>query len=235
MIKHTIVGINKVFQTDIHPGSIILVTGTPGTLKTGFTFNVMSEYLKGRKERGIYFTLEETEDSHVRNMKSLGLALPRNLVIVDYTHIRRKAGGVSKSLNIVDVIKKAVQYFYDEVEGKYTFFVLDSLGAVYALYEGDEEKLAGNIYHFFEFLRDLGLTSFIIMERGRFSETLYKFGGQEGFLSDGIIEMGTIEAHHDINIYMQVIKMRACAHSRKKFLIDVGEDGLSILGPALSD
>ena len=235
MIKHTVPGINKIFQTDIRPGSIVLVTGTPGTLKTGFTFNVMAEYLKGKEERGIYFTLEETEDSHIGNMKSLGLALPRNLVIVDYTHIRRKAREASKSLDIVDVIKKAIQYFHDEVGGKYTYFALDSLGALYALYEGDENKLASNIYHFFEFLRDLGLTSFIIMERSRFSEIRYKFGGHEGFLSDGIIEMGTIEAHQDINIYLQVIKMRACAHSRKKFLIDVGERGLSILGPALSD
>jgi len=62
MIRNTIPGLNKIFENDIYPGSIVLVTGTPGTLKSGLTFNILSEHLKGRDESGIYFTLEETEE-----------------------------------------------------------------------------------------------------------------------------------------------------------------------------
>ncbi len=55
--------------------------------------------------------------------------------------------------------------------------------------------------------------------------------GGEGYLSDGIIEFGSIERQHDIVVYLQVIKMKATSHSRKKNLIEIGEYGLSVLGP----
>ena len=235
MIRNTIPGLNKIFENDIYPGSIVLVTGTPGTLKSGLTFNIMSEHLKGRDESGIYFTLEESEESHTRNMRSLGLNLPKNLTIVDYTHIRRRIKEGSKKINIIGTIESAIKYFHEEIDGKYTCFALDSLGALYSLYEDDPDKMNGEIYHFFEMLRDMQMTAFIIMERSRFGIDALAFGGHESFLADGIIEMGTIEAHQDINLYMQVVKMRGCAHSRKKFLIEVGERGLSILGPVLGD
>ena len=233
MIRNTIPGIENVFKTDVPEGSIVLVTGTPGTLKSGFTFNVMMEYLKGRDERGIYITLEETEESHIRNMRSLGMSLPNNLIIVDYTHLRKRDKEKANILNIVEVIKKAIQYFQDETHGKYTIFTLDSLGALYTLSNIGPKNLTNEIYHLFEMLRDMRMTSFIIMEKSRFLDTIFQFGGHETFFSDGIIEMGTIEAYQDIKIYMQVIKMRACAHSRKKYLIEVGDKGLSLLGPTI--
>jgi len=233
MIKNTIPGIETVFDTDIHPGSIVLVTGTPGTLKTGFTFSLMAEHLRGRNESGIYITLEETEESHIRNMRSVGMKVPKNLIVVDYTHLRKRDKETSRRMNAIHVVKKALEYFQKETSENYTIFALDSLGALYTLSDMEPEVRVRELYHLFETLRDMKLTSYIITEKSRFPSAPLNFGGHEAYFSDGIIEMGTIEAYQDIKIYMQVIKMRACAHSRRKFLIDVSEDGLSILGPTI--
>ena len=79
-------------------------------------------------------------------------------------------------------------------------------------------------------LRENNLTSLIIMETPKDADISNSEGG-EGYLSDGIIEFGSIERQHDIVVYMQVIKMKATSHSRKKNLIEIGEYGLSVLGP----
>lgn len=233
MIKNTIPGIETVFDSDIPPGSIVLITGTPGTLKSGFTFSLMADYLHGRREKGIYITLEETEESHIRNMRSLGVKVPNNLIVVDYTHLRKRDKETAKRMNAITIIKKALEYFQMETGESYALFALDSLGALYTLSNMDPEDRVREIYHLFETLRDMKLTSYIIMEKSRFPNSVFNFGGHETFFSDGIIELGTIEAYQDIKIYMQVIKMRACSHSRRKFLIDVGDEGLSILGPTI--
>ena len=66
---------------------------------------------------------------------------------------------------------------------------------------------------------------------GEFTGDVAKSTGGEGFLSDGIIEFGSIENPHDVALYMQVLKMKAVSHSRKKHLIKIGEGRLTILGP----
>jgi len=68
--------------------SLIIVTGPPGCLKSGFSYNLLSKHLENRDEFGVYMTLEETTESHLRNMKSLGISIPDNLLISDYSDIR---------------------------------------------------------------------------------------------------------------------------------------------------
>ena len=43
MFKDTIEGMDQIFETDVFQGSVIMVTGPPGSLKSGFTYNIMSK------------------------------------------------------------------------------------------------------------------------------------------------------------------------------------------------
>src|SRR5437763_16197978 len=86
--RDAIDGLEKVIRTDITPPKVILVTGPPGSMKTSFCYTLMSRYLKDTGELGLYTTLEETVQSHLRTMESLGVGLSMNMQISDSTALR---------------------------------------------------------------------------------------------------------------------------------------------------
>jgi KaiC/GvpD/RAD55 family RecA-like ATPase len=231
LFRDTIEGLQNVFDNDIYQDAVILVIGAPGSLKSGFTYNILSEHLKQNDEFGIYMTLEETTESHIRNMKSLNIDIPDNLLISDYSDIRSRFENQEENIEQPDfmvMIEGVIQFFKNKEGKKFTCFALDSVGALFSLIGTDH--LRNRMFHFFKMLRNHNLVSFIIMETPRGWDVSRSDGG-EGFLSDGIIEFGAIENPHDVALYMQVLKMKAVSHSRKKHLIEIGESGLAILGP----
>ena len=96
----------------------------------------------------------------------------------------------------------------------------------------DSAGMRKRMFYFFKNLRDLSLMSFIVMERapGTPSDLL----GNEGFLVDGIIELGLDRSRGKLARYLRVEKMRACDHSMERHTIDVGPGGLTVLGPSLA-
>lgn len=230
MFKDTIEGMDQIFETDVFQGSVIMVTGPPGSLKSGFTYNIMSKYLENKDEFGMYMTLEETTESHLRNMQSLGIYIPDNLLISDYSDIRKRFESSDSHPDFLKMIEGVIRFFKNKEGEKFTCFALDSLGALYSLITMDMD-LRAKMFHFFKMLRDMKLTSFVIMETPKYSN-IQQSVGSEGFLADGIIEMGMLETQHEVMLYTQVLKMRSTSHSRRKFLIEITDHGLKILGPA---
>ena len=70
MFRDTIEGLNNVFYNDIYRNAVVLVVGPPGCLKSGFSYSILSTHLQQADEFGVYMTLEETTESHLRNMQS---------------------------------------------------------------------------------------------------------------------------------------------------------------------
>lgn len=233
MLRNSIDGMDNIFHNDIHKNATIIVFGPPGSLKSGMVFSIMSKYLKSSGEFGMYLTIEENTISHLRNMDSLGITVPENLLISDYSDIRSRfeKNDTADHPDFLEMVDGVIKFFKDKEGDNFTTFGLDSLGGLYSLM--DTSDLRVKMFHFFKKLREYNLTSFIIMETPRFSNII-EGQGAEMFLADGIIEMGPIEHQHDIHMYMQVIKMRSCHHSRKKHLIDIGENGISILSPVVN-
>jgi KaiC/GvpD/RAD55 family RecA-like ATPase len=59
--------------------------------------------------------------------------------------------------------------------------------------------------------------------------------GNEGFLVDGIIEMGLDRSKGKMVRYVRVEKMRACEHSMGRHSVEVTQvGGLTVLGPSLA-
>ena len=228
MFKDAINGLDRILQADIPSGSVILITGAAGTLKSGLVFNMMSSYLDKTGEHGLYATLEQTKESHMRNMDCLGLSQSKNLHIFDYNDLR--AEWKDQEPNMLKVTEDVIDYYIDKYENM-TLFALDSLNALYAL--TSPLNLRRNMYYFFSMLREKGLTSFMIMETAHFGNSVFiddPTGRPEHFLADGVIELGLVEAAEDVKRYIQIKKMRSSRHGMEKHQLVVDKGGLSVLG-----
>lgn len=230
MFRDSIGGLEKVFRTDVDPPKVLLVTGPPGSLKTSFCYAVMSASLQSTDEFGLYTTLEETVESHLRNMESLGIELSKNMQISDFTDLREidQMVGPSDQTNYIEFVEKMLAHFKKVHGSRFKLFALDSLGALYSLME-DVSNMRKRMFYFFKMLRDHNLISFIIMEReiGGQSQLL----GNEGFLVDGIIHLGLDRSRGKLTRFLQVEKMRACDHSVERYAVEVRGGRFAVLGP----
>jgi len=230
VFRNSIEGLDKVFRTDIDPPKVLLVTGPPGSMKTSFCYALMSSYLKRTNEFGLYTTLEETVQSHLKNMESLGIDLSLNMQISDFTDLREidQMVGEADETNYIEFIEKMIAHFKKTQAARFKLFALDSLGALYSLME-DVSAMRKRMFYFFKMLRDHGLISLVVMERelGGASQLL----GNEGFLVDGIIHLGLDRSRGKLTRYLQVEKMRACEHSVEKHALEVRKGGIAVLGP----
>ena len=230
MFKDSIPGLEKVFRTDVEPPSVVLITGPPGSMKTSFCYTLMSKYLESAGQFGLYCTLEETSQSHLKNMKSLGIKLSPHMQISDFTDLREvdKVVDEGDETDYIKFIEKMIVYFKKKYGEKFSIFALDSLGALYSLME-DSTKMRKRMFYFFKMLRDNNLTAFIVMERSIGAES--QLLGNEGFLVDGIIMLGLDRSRGKLVRYLQVEKMRATQHSMEKHAVEVGKEGIVVLGP----
>ena len=225
MFLNTIRGFENIFKTDIKPPKLILVSGVPGSLKSSFVYILLTKYVQNTGEFGLFATLEETTESHLNNMESLGVEPSVNLQISDYTDFR---GEEEESIDYLQFTEKMVTYFKETRGDQFTCFGFDSLGALYSLIE-NHTNMRKRMYHFFNMLRKNNLMSFIIMERAKEGES--HLLGNEGFLSDGVVVLGMSRRQGKLIRFIQVEKMRATQHSMELHALELNKDGLNILGP----
>lgn len=230
MLRNAIPGLERILRSDIQAPKVILVTGAPGSMKSAFCYTLMSKYLRASGEFGLYTTLEETVQSHLKNMESLGVEVSLNMQISDFTDLREIDQVVQEGdqTDYLTFIEKMISHYRRMHGPRFRLFAIDSLGALYSLME-DTTNLRKRMFHFFKMLRDSNLISFVILERSADSDAHVM--GNEGFLVDGIIHLGMERNKGKLVRYLQVEKMRACDHSVERHVIEVGAQGIIILGP----
>lgn len=228
MLKNAINGLDNLFMNEIPAGSVILVNGAEGTLKSGLVFSMLSNHITVTGDHGLYVSLEQTKASHLQNMDSLGIKKERSLHIFDYQDMREE--WIDRELDFIKMTEEVIDFYKDKY-GNLTIFALDSLNALYSISDG--AHLRNKMYHFFLSLKEEGLTSFLIMESphskvmGQFTQ----WHQPERFLADGTIELGMIERNGVVKRYIQILKMRSTRHAMEKHQLVIDENGLNILGP----
>ncbi|WP_340818881.1 ATPase domain-containing protein [Methanolobus sp. WCC4] len=222
----TIDGLNEVFATDIPKNSVVLVTGAAGTLKSGFTFQVLSNYLEQQDEYGLYITLEQSKENHLQNMDSMGIDLSNKLHISDFSDYRVMYDDLSDDL-LTLLVDNIIQ-FKKNVDDKCTCVAIDSLGALYSLLDLEPRDLRKDLYKMLETLRREEFTTFLILEEEKLSGIADPSTGMEGYLADGIIELGLQLKGNVANRYLRVRKMRASSHSMEPWILTVSDNGLKV-------
>ncbi|MDW7731370.1 MAG: ATPase domain-containing protein [Methanolobus sp.] len=230
MFKECLIGLDDLFKedSDIPVGSVVLVTGAEGSLKSSILFNMISNYLAGSGEHALYATMDETEESHLRNMASLGFKKTDNMHVFDYRDMRHE--WVNEEPDMVRITEEMINFYKDKYPDL-KVLVFDALNALYSI--SSQTNLRKTMYHFFTMLRDKNLTSFLILET--YSPEKHVLVGDclerpEFFLADGVIELGIIEGREHVKRYIQIRKMRGAHHSMEKHQIVVQKDGIHVLG-----
>ena len=121
-------GMERVLATDVNPPYLTLVTGPPGSMKSSFCLSLVSNHLRQSGGFGLYCTVEETTSSLLRASHSLGLTLPQNLQITDFTELRNE----NEDMDYLKFTQKMIEHFKRERGDAFSVFILDSLGAIYS-------------------------------------------------------------------------------------------------------
>lgn len=239
-VKTYINGLDENIQGGVPEGHVVLISGAAGTMKSSVTFNILyHEAVNG--QNGIYFSLEQSAESLINHMINMDYDFSKvNLVVIkNLAELQQQISAVSKdqgTLFVIDmgcvrkeirdihsdnnkswlnVIKNVIKKLNKETGVKR--FVLDSLSALYVVSRFENPRM--ELFHIFEFLRDLNITSYLISEMpldgSKFSE--YEI---EDFLSDAIIVIKLTPFRRQVVREISVVKMRATACNNDIFSLE---------------
>jgi len=199
----------------IPKGSVVLLAGAPGTMKSSVAFTTLfNNALRGR--RGVYMSLEQGRDSLVHHMRGLGMdpdAAGGNLSILDLGALREKFEG-DRGPAWLDLFKMYGQTLRSSFP--YEFLVLDSLNALEIL--AKFERMRREVFELFTWLRGLRSTSLVITELPPDVEMAGDYrtfaNHREDYLADGIVHL-KLAKRGDFGVQRQirVVKMRGRRHS----------------------
>jgi KaiC/GvpD/RAD55 family RecA-like ATPase len=214
LFKTFIKGFDREIGGGIPEGHIVLISGTPGTMKSSVSYYFLYHNVISKKVRGLYFSLEQSKNSLDFQIKRMGLTkdLGNQLKIVDLGQVRHNAGDY-KSKNWLDTIKKHLELLYNKY--KFNLLVIDSLPVLEIISMIDEKRT--ELFQFFEWLRKLNLTTLIINEVSPDPNLLH----DEEFLADGNILL-SMERVGDIDIFRRIrcVKLRGMEHNTSIFTLE---------------
>ncbi|UCH88040.1 MAG: AAA family ATPase [Thermoplasmata archaeon] len=214
LLKTYIRGFDEEIGGGIPLGHVVLVTGSPGTMKSTLAYNILYNAVKRDKMSSLYISLEQSSRSLLFQMVRCGMkeTFGDDLLIVDLAKIRKQLDE-ARDKPWLEILRKHIQYII--AKNRYQIIVIDSLPVLEILTRMENKRT--QFFHFFEWLRDLKLTSFIITEISD-DPTILR---DEEFLADGVIylsmkQVGEIDIHRRI----RCIKMRGMDHSTSQFTLE---------------
>ena len=213
-VKTYVKGLDERMEGGIPKKSVVLVCGRCGTMKSSFSFNIIYGRAKHEKKGVLYLTLEQSRQSLIEHMARLGMPLEgvADLVVIDLARVRNDAMMKKKEAKHVDWMHSIITSLqsYKKMFGC-DVLVLDSLAALYALTEFRNPR--AQLFRFFEHLRDLDITSFLISEIPS-DKDVFGLYGVEDFLSDGIIHLYLQRRGNTSNLYVNIHKLRQTKHDK---------------------
>src|SRR3989442_2742394 len=224
VISTHVAGLDEALGGGVPQGSLVLVAGTPGTMKSSMIYNIMYHNAKAGR-RGLYITLEQTTESLKQAMERMGdRAIDEGrLYVLDLGVLRtslKKAEGTKDWVGIlVDIVREAVS------ANGYQILAVDSMEALYAL--ANFEVPRRELFQMYASLRELGLTTFLVTETPIGSSKLTQYG--EDFLADGIIHLRHVEVGGtDVQLRLRCVEMRMMNHGHNSLALTHGQDGLAV-------
>lgn len=204
-IKTYVQGLDQHLDGGLRHDHAILLAGSPGTMKSSLALHLAYNNAKYDGLKVLYITVEESRESLLTAMKSLGMN-PQDetkMMIIDLGKLRLEHTDADSGRDWFKIIKEYLRKKVD-TEGV-QLVVIDSLTAVYALTEMKNPRQ--ELFHFFGFLKRLGITTILIAEtqggKGDFGPH------HEDYLADGTILLRYVDVGDvDVQLRLRIVKMR---------------------------
>jgi len=194
--------------------SVILVAGTTGTMKSSFAYYLL--YSNTKEKKPLYISLEQDRESLERQMFGFGMGNGKVKIIE-----RKDMGKDLEGIRARTFMEMFSEYLKNlKIKTNYDILVIDSLPVLEVIAE--MKKPRSELFRFFENLRALNVTSFLITEMSQDSNAYGRY--DEDFLADGIIHL-KMEAIGDIKVQRRIrcVKMRSSKHSPDWYTLLFGE------------
>ncbi len=209
-VKTYVKGFDELIEGGIPKGHVVLVSGTPGAMKSSLAFYVLFNQAKRDGRKGLYLTLEQSRSSMVRQMARLGMDMDEvkdTLAVLDLGVINEGLGENSGPGSWLHIFKTYLGQLVAK-EG-FEFLAIDSLEVLETMSGIGNSRT--DLFYLFEWMRELGITTLLISEilPDRILEGSY----DEGYLSDGIIGL-KMHLVREIEVQRRIrcLKMRETHH-----------------------
>ncbi|MEM7826772.1 MAG: ATPase domain-containing protein [Candidatus Aenigmatarchaeota archaeon] len=238
-IKSGIHGLDKLIEGGYPKGSVILVSGGPGTGKTIFALQYIYNGAK-EGEAGLYITFEEDPKSLKESVKNLGMDfdeledkkkaaiikldqvsdLPDFLKIVESNIKRLKAKRlVIDSLSSLEVLSSTFQSIARDVSPI-------TLREGYKMMPEKEAIIRRFLYKIINYLKGLDVTTLLTSES---QDTQYSRYGVAEFVVDGIIKLEYEIVGKIIQRNILVVKLRKSKIEGGRRSIEIGKGGIKVV------
>jgi len=214
-------GLDELLGGGVPRGHTVTVLGSFGTGKTTFGIQFLVQGLINR-EKGIFISLEEDPDSIVASAAGFGwdLATPlkeKRLAIVKL----EPADARTTVMKVRSELPKFIKEFgADRV-------VVDSVSLLNMMFPDDVERRA-RLFSLSQQIKTTGATALFTAETKDDNPRASRDGLVE-YISDGVISLQSREKESgDVQLAMQVMKMRRLKHSRAVKPYTIDDDGLNV-------
>ncbi|OPY34885.1 MAG: circadian clock protein KaiC [Methanomassiliicoccales archaeon PtaU1.Bin124] len=195
--------LDAVLNGGIPSGHLILVSGSPGSMKSTLTFNILYNAVKHDGTSCMYFSMEQSRKSLLRQMVRMNMpmeGLEDRLMVVDMVDLRKSMAEESGDWRTI--LLRYVKNIHSE--RKFQMFVLDSLESFKSVCSYDFTRT--DLKDLFDWFKELNITVFLIEELAALAPSN---GTQEAFMADGIFEITMKEIDESkVQRWLRVPKMR---------------------------
>lgn len=223
-LRTYIKGLDEQMNGGIPKGHVILLVGKPGTMKSSIAYNILYQNAIKENRKGIYISLEQGRDSLIEHMQQLGMDHQRvehNVNIVDMGYLKMNVDTSDETQSWMRIFKMYAENLQEKMD--FDILVADSLPAIEVM--ADVRNKRAELFRFFGWLRELGVTVFIISEDVRKGDLTR----DEDFLSDGILHLDLKRDDNNVNLFMGVAKMRKSNHKRGYFPLIFDQEGFEVV------
>lgn len=203
-------------QGGIPKGQVVLITGTPGTMKSSLAYSILYRNALENKIKSVYMTLEQSRENLIQQMATMGMddeAVKEYVHVLDLGLIRKSLTQISAKGTWLQVFKMYADSLKHSLG--YEILILDSLDVLEMAAQMGESRRT-ELFYLFEWLRNLGITSFLISETS--PEAMLENKYDEGYLADGVISLKLQEiGETDIQRRIRAVKLRSTNHKTGYF------------------
>ncbi len=233
-VKTGIPGLDGILHGGFIRGTNIVISGGVGTGKSIFSMQFLNAGAEKYNETGILVTLEERPSELRREAAQFGwdleqLEVEKKLIMIDAAS--SKAGLPSSeewALRRGFDLNTLAQEIYKATKTiNAQRIAVDSLSGLGLRIESAAE-VRGSIFKLSALLRELGVTSIMTSEILSKSAGLSRYGVEE-FIAQGLIILSLEEEQAEMRRSLVIRKMRATAHSLKRFPFEISSKGIVVM------